>query len=881
MNNIKFDNPLLLIVGIALLAITIISFVIAIKKDNKTINNVISFSIHIVICVLLTLALAKTTFEKVITQTHVYVLADISYSTNKNLDLIDEYIKDLEENSPRNSKIGVITFGKDYELLVEPGERLVSVKESKVDDSATNIVEALEYCATLFEDNVIKRIVIISDGEETKDSNIVSVVQEIASDDVYIDAIYLNSNIDDDDKEVQINSVDYTKSVYLDNVEYAYAIVQSSYETKAILNLYHNDELYDQLAINLNKGYNSFTFKLNTSISGVNKYKLTVEAQDDYSVNNNTYLFSQEVSDRVKMLFISSSNAEKAKAEELYGANCDIDFYTVTDRSIPTSIEDLVKYDEFVISNIDIRNIQNYSEFVVNIDTLVSQFGKSLITFGNTYIQNNEGDETLDALSNMLPVKFGKSDQSDKVVAILLDISRSMEQLGKFEIAKETACTILDNLDDEVNVIVTAFFGEVGTVYPVVKAKERETIKTQIRNLEAYQGTFLGSGLEYTYDLLSNLTYNKKEMLLISDGLPYGEQAEKAVFLAQKMAGKNIILSTINTVTTGGIELMTQLASLGRGYYYYIEELKDVKELVLNDVLNSLNEVVLEGSSSPVSIALTKDKLVEGVVELPSVNGLYNNQKKPSAKVVLEATYTDITSTEYVVPLYAYWSYGNGIVSSYASTLTGSWASNMESDIYAQKFFSNILGENIPNVLNDSAFIVTTEQVGTNTNIIVSAPQFNQKASLKVKITYPDKTILEKDLVYDTMNYTTLIETMQIGEYIVEVSYEYGEMLYTSNYIFDVSYLPEYNSFTIFEASNLYYMVSSNGQVSEDGKLVLENNNSIIQKYIIDFTPSFMIICVILFVIDVMIRKLRWQDIKSLFKKTVKIQEGGNKNDKK
>ena len=41
--------------------------------------------------------------------------------------------------------------------------------------------------------------------------------------------------------------------------------------------------------------------------------------------------------------------------------------------------------------------------------------------------------------------------------------------------------------------------------------------------------------------------------------------------------------------------------------------------------------------------------------------------------------------------------------------------------------------------------------------------------------------------------------------------------------------------------------------------------NSIVQKYIIDFTPILMIICICLFMIDIIVRKLKWQDIKTLF----------------
>ena len=113
--------------------------------------------------------------------------------------------------------------------------------------------------------------------------------------------------------------------------------------------------------------------------------------------------------------------------------------------------------------------------------------------------------------------------------------------------------------------------------------------------------------------------------------------------------------------------------------------------------------------------------------------------------------------------------------------------------------------------------------------------------------------------------YITDISATLVGQYNIELSYNLGELNYNSNYTLDISYLPEHDSFTLYEASSLYYMVTSNGKIALDGKLKLENDNSNIQKYIIDFTPLFMAIAVSLFIIDIMVRKLRLQDVKSIF----------------
>lgn len=872
MSNINFANPLLLLVLIPLLAIVIVSYVITVNKENRSFKNVFSFVTHIIICILIALAMAKTTFEKVITETNIYVLADVSYSSNKNLDLIDEYIESLKDNVPENSKIGVIAFGKDYQELVKPGEDLVSVKNAKVDVSETNIVGALEYASTLFSDDVIKRIVIISDGEETNDSDISSTVELLATDSIYVDAIYIDNNITDDIKEVQINNVDYVESTYLNNEEKVIVNIRSNVATRTVVSLYCDGVLYNEKALVVNNGYTNITFDLKTSEAGTHKYEVKIEPTDDDSNYNNTIYFNQSVCEKMKVLFLSDSIEDKKAAELLYEGIADVTYY-VNKYDAPCTIEDLCIYDEFVLSNVDIRNYNNYTQLVNSLDTLVSEFGKSLITIGNTYIQNNEEDETLTKLSDMLPVKFGNDEGDRKMVTLLLDISRSMEQIDRLNIAKKAACTILDNLDDDTYVMIIGFFGNVGTVSLPTLASEREVLKEKINKLDAAQGTFMGAALGYTYKAVSALPYEKKEVILISDGLPYREQEVASKVAVQSMANDNIVLSTIHTISTEGGALLKELATIGRGYYYYVDDLKDVESLVLDKVLNSLKETILEGSESTVRIGLLKNDLVDGISELPNILGLYNNKKKTSSDVVLETTYTDITGTSYNIPLYSTWNYGNGTVASFASSISGEWIKYWNDNEDATKVLKNMIIVNQPDERNETAFIVELDTKGTITDLIVKAPSLNKNTVLKATITYPNGTSDEKVLLSfvdsGVRKFMSEINTSMIGEYKITLSYEIQDFVKENvgEYTFNISYLPEYDSFTIYEASSLYYMVSSNGQVSEDGKLVLENTNSNVQKYIFNFIPTCMLLSVILFVVDVIIRKLRWQDILSLFKK--------------
>ena len=55
----------------------------------------------------------------------------------------------------------------------------------------------------------------------------------------------------------------------------------------------------------------------------------------------------------------------------------------------------------------------------------------------------------------------------------------------------------------------------------------------------------------------------------------------------------------------------------------------------------------------------------------------------------------------------------------------------------------------------------------------------------------------------------------------------------------------------------------------------LENDDKEIATYIIRFIAPLMIVAVVLYVIDIIIRKLKWNDIKSFF--GVKQRKGGSK----
>ena len=111
MKNISFDNPYLLLLIIPLLLAIIIPIIIAIRKENRHKSVFISLALHIIISVCVILALAGMIHTTVMTETQVIVVADVSYSSDRNLDKVDAYIQEIQEKLPKNSKMAVVVFG--------------------------------------------------------------------------------------------------------------------------------------------------------------------------------------------------------------------------------------------------------------------------------------------------------------------------------------------------------------------------------------------------------------------------------------------------------------------------------------------------------------------------------------------------------------------------------------------------------------------------------------------------------------------------------------------------------------------------------------------------------------------------------------------------
>lgn len=920
MSSINFDNPYLLLLAIPIAALFIVPYAIAIRKDNLNGHNIASGVIHILMALIIAFVAAGTTIVTTVTETDVYVVADVSYSANKNLDTIDRYISDLGKSLPRNSKMGVVTFGKRYQLLTPLGGNVKSVKTNSewVDQSATDIISALRYTGELFREDVIKRIVLITDGKQTSETDANALkrqVDALSERNIHVDAIYVDDNIKEDVREVQLSSVQVIPTTFLNidataritvNVSCEATTVDADgetvpYEVNTFIDVTRTKRgegeepiEYPTVTTGFTRGGNSYDLNLFTAEVGIYDYEVKIRVADDKedeNTLNNVISFTQEVAGKQKVLVVYKDEDDFEIIRDAYGANADVvrGYYldTSEETGLKTAIEWINSFDEIVIANVDVRDINNYENFLRSLNTAVEMFGKSLITIGDTNIQNTAHGE-LDDLSKMLPVQFG-SEGNEKLVTILVDTSRSMELNGRLARAKEAAKEIINMLEDSDTVSIVQFNGTPASVTSSKLEKGgKDKLKAIVDSLEVRQGTNIPAALEYVIPAASGGDYAEKQLMFISDGMNFSfdESASQSVRESVlQLLDRKVTTSVLDVGREGvsanaaqdALEMLTGMAANGSGNYMLINN-ANYEEVLKTQLPEGVKNNV--GSTSEISINRDYDDVLDGLDTSRLTGGyslvdkfIYAN-RRDEAVTVLTVDFIGASGNAITVPYYAYKDYGLGRTASLTSGLTSEWL-YMNSALRSQ-LLSNIFATNVPERKISEPFIIDIEAGNGYAEVSLTPDRMYLDAVTSVEVTFDDGERVKQStpvpLAGAGSKFTHTFITADEGKYTVKVTYKEreGAEEYTVERTVHVAYSAEYDSFALYDAGTLHNMIGARGTVSENGKLTIVNDASEVGLYNVSLNMPLLVACVVLFAVDIAVRKLKWEDIKSLFKRRKK-----------
>lgn len=904
MSNIRINNPYLFFVLIPLVAVVLVGFFLLPKQKRGRTKNIISLVLHLVMAVTLTLAFVDIQFIHSSNNTELYILADASVSSKKEAEKMNNIIKEVYDKAGAVSgtKVGVIAFGKDQEVMAKAGSKFSSIENTKVDGSATDLYSALNFTYDQFDKEAIKRIVIVSDGNQT-DNNAIEALDNLLSNNVYIDTVSINESKYD---EVAITGVEYTDHAFTGRDETVKISIKSKKSAEIqvqiqsggeIVQTFEDDKEDPDGMLSVNPGLNVFQTTIRSDVDGSKDYEVVItKGGNDTYAENNKFTFTQDYSSTFKVLFLSDNqdDVDMAKALNLYKDD-EIDDSYIGMTAVPYMVADLVKYDEIVLSNIDVTKLDNSPEFITNLNTVVSKYGKSLVTYGSTYTGGGLNDVT--NYSDMLPVQYESDD--GKAIVLLIDNSGSMDTDNRISMAKKGAIAILDKLSEKDYISVITFESNTKVVQPLTSATNKTTISRAINKIKSEGGTEMGDGLREAYAQLKNSKSENKYVITLSDGDPF-DDASTLKRIVRTMAADNIVCSFINITNPSGATLLRSLANYGNGVYYYCRSAAQLTNVMLTSVVDDIdNPVINVESAVQISSTANNDAVLENVSLLPNVGGYYYGRIRPQATTVLTVQYAkevelddsgETTTAIATVPLYAYWDYGMGRVCSFTTDLVGDKSADFTSDPEGQTFLKNMVKQALPKRNTHNVLNMTYKNNGKTSTIYVTASDATKSGVVKATVTDAAGNVTADgvELYYNGSTYQANVPTGTVGDYKVHLEYTYNEVGANGqtvsveaepvDYPLHFDYSSEYDVFEDNNTQLLYQLSRANGTMNHDSYDYKVSNEELSFKSYRPTLVFFLFASVIIFLIDVLVRKTDFKAKKKAESKTLGFPEQPTNN---
>ena len=881
MNNIEVRNPYLAFIAIPLVAIVVLFFFHIPKQKRLWTKHIISLVLHFFIAATLTLTFIDINYLYTSKNTELVVLADCSDSELESKEELDKVVGNIYDKLNNTTKACVVAYAESPQKVVDFGGRYDGAIKKVFEDNnfkrnSTNIEKALRYANTLYSENTVRRLIIISDGIET-DGSATLALEDLRHNEVNIECVYTRHG-EQAKNEIAITNVEFIDTVFLNRAQTVKASIRSFKEEETTVNLWKNGMVIDSMQMPITRGLNEVEFILPTDAVGTFDYKVTVEpgtgktALEDTYVENNTCSFTQKVTDEFKVLILKkdqSVNVRNIFINDLqcFTINTDVEEYWYKDNSLKFDLDFLLKFDEYIFYDVSVKEIPHYEEIVPNLFTCVASYGKTLQNFGELNLSTQDTD-ALELYADMLPVQIEGS--SEKAVVLNVDVSGSMYGESIVQ-ARNGAKACVDILNEKDFLGVVSFSDSAKVVAPLSAAKRNaESIKSAISRMEPEGGTQMNAGLQKSFELLSNSTFEYKYVITLSDGEPF-ETDQELIEQVEKMAAAGISCSFINILNPSGEQLLQRLADAGFGAYFYCDNTEQLVNTMIEAVgVRSLSGII-DNKPLPVGVANTDDPVLDGVNTdaLGNINGSYICYRKPDASTVLTIPYQKESegtgsSTNMTLPLFAYWRFGKGTVSSFTSNF-GTWTYQFRNSAEGRKFFQNVWNNLLPETASHEQIQFTYETKGVTSDLHIYAADTDTNAEVKVTLTGPKGDTITGQLYFDGKQYSGNIPTADIGTYAVHVDYKHhitmtnGEVMMvplgTGDYNLFFDYSSEYNVFDASEGELLYELASNREEVAINEPNYAALGEELQYTSYRSTSLWFLIATLVLFLADVFVRK--------------------------
>ena len=719
---LSFDAPLALLLLVPALLLTI-GLHLGARRRMGSGRRRVALVVRTLLLAALVFALAGFQLVLPVNRLSTVFVVDMSDSVgNAGREDALAFLRETLKERPAGDVAGIVAFGK--QALVErlPSEltdidRLASTPVT----SATDIGSALRLATALFPDDSQKRIVLLSDGNDTTGGGQAEAALA-ASRGVQIETRQIGPG---DVNEVLVERLTTPSTARLGESVPVVAEIRSTVAQTATVRLFADGALVKTQAVDLVAGVTRVTFDVTPTEAGFHTFRAVVEAALDTFSQNDRADSNTIVKGEPRTLVLAGDGTV---ATELVAAlkNQRQQVDTIVPEALPTDFASLASYDSVVL--VDVSRLRLSDRQLAALQVYVRDLGKGLVMIGGPESYGAGGYQKT-PLEETLPVDMGVRDrqkQPDIALVVVIDQSGSMAAchcnsfnggmggagsgiggVQKVDIGKEAILRAAAALTAQDELGVVGFNEAAHWVVHTQPMGGITDLQGQIAGIRADGQTNIFAGLDQAVQSLETTTATRRHIILLTDGWSTSGQYDAII---AKMKADGITLSTVGA-GGGANPFLEQLAKQGGGRFYAATNPASIPDIFLKETQQVSGQQIVEEPFFP--IQQSSSPILRGLDSgLPKLRGYNGTTIKPAAQDVLVTARDD--------PLLATWQYGLGRSVAWTSDSTGRWAKDWVGWSGFNRFFSQLVSWTFPGE-ETGGIEATFESTGGTTTLHVES----------------------------------------------------------------------------------------------------------------------------------------------------------------
>jgi Mg-chelatase subunit ChlD len=648
-------------------------------------REIVSLLLRLLIALLLVLSLAGLEVRQTADELSVVFLVDNSDSMSPAAkQLAHQFVQAALQHLGPGDRAGVILFGA--EALVErplSSSQDLGSFTSKVTPLQTNLAEAIRLGLALLPADTARRLVILSDGQETTGDALAAAQLARASGAqiVVIPFVQTGSAAD-----ALVSAVEAPAHLRQGEQFSLQVTVDSTTSQAAGVRVFSGGAVAYEGTLNLHSGANHFDLPLTAGAPGFANYQVQISPQQDAFYQNDEMAAFADIAGPPKVLLIKNPapRDQVDESRELIAAltSANIQVQVVTPAGLPTELPVLAEYASVILVDVPAPDLSPRQ--MTSLQTYVRDLGGGLVAVGGP-TSYGVGGYFRTPLEETLPVEMQIKDQKRRAkltIVFVIDHSGSMSETSggvqKVDLAKEAVIRSIDFLSPSDKVGVVAFDDSASWVVPITPLDNPDKVKNLVGTIRADGGTDILAAVRAVAAVLPNDDSNIRHIILLTDGGADPTGIPELVASMNKNYG--ITFSTVG-VGQDAAPFLADLAKAGNGLYHFTADPSTIPTIFAEETTLATRAYIIENEFFPQ--ATGPHPILQGITSVPKLLGYVGTSPKDAAQTILVSDQKD--------PILAAWRYGLGKSVAWTSDATGRWAKNWVSWDQFARFWAQVV----------------------------------------------------------------------------------------------------------------------------------------------------------------------------------------------